>query len=126
MTHLPKSSPRWLASAGAGFILSALCALPVAAATQGTEHPVKKGAQTTHAHASTGSDSKVLHGIQRGTDAAGRSIYHADAATRRGIENTSERASAPVRRWGEALGRKLPRVGWGHEQASVGPQGNAP
>jgi hypothetical protein len=72
-------------------------------------------------------DSKVLNGIERGTDAAGHGIERGASATRRGVDNTAERASAPVRRWGEALGRKITPHGAGYAAApSTGPQGTAP
>ena len=72
-------------------------------------------------------DSKVIRGVERGTDAAGRGIDRADSATRRGINNTSERASRPVRGVGEALGRKLaPGTSGRAAPPPVGPQGNAP
>ncbi|MDM0072236.1 hypothetical protein [Variovorax sp. J31P207] len=74
-----------------------------------------------------GAESKVLNGIERGSDAAGRGIERGAHATRQGVDHTAERASAPVRRWGEALGRKITPAG-SHKPAApaVGPQGTAP
>ncbi|HET7835138.1 MAG TPA: hypothetical protein VFL43_04950 [Variovorax sp.] len=74
-----------------------------------------------------GAESKVLNGIERGSDAAGRGIERGAHATRQGVDHTAERASAPVRRWGEALGRKITPAG-SHKPAApaVGPQGNSP
>lgn len=72
-------------------------------------------------------DSKVLGGIERGADATGRGIARGADATRRGVDHTAERASAPVRRWGEALGRKITPHGGSRPAApAVGPQGNSP
>ncbi|MBO9514074.1 MAG: hypothetical protein J7549_08160 [Variovorax sp.] len=72
-------------------------------------------------------DNKVLGGIERGANATGRGIERGADATRRGVNHTAERASAPVRRWGESLGRKLPATGGRHAAApAVGPQGSAP
>ncbi|MDL9999255.1 hypothetical protein QTI24_11620 [Variovorax sp. J22P240] len=98
----------FLAPAAAWIMLGAL-ALPAHAATHNTH------------------DSKVLGGIERGADATGRGIERAGSATRRGVDTTAERASAPVRRWGESLGRKLsPHAGARPSAPAVGPQGNAP
>ena len=72
------------------------------------------------------SDNKVLGGIERGANATGRGIERGADATRRGINNTAEKASAPVRRWGESLGRKLPRGSHHAATPAVGPQGSAP
>ncbi|MDM0075356.1 hypothetical protein QTH90_13230 [Variovorax sp. J2P1-59] len=87
------------------------------------------GALVLPAHAATGNthDSKVLGGIERGADATGRGIERAGNATRRGVDTTAERASAPVRRWGESLGRKLsPHSGARPSAPAIGPQGNTP
>jgi hypothetical protein len=74
-----------------------------------------------------GAESKVLGGIERGSDAAGRGIERGAHATRQGVDHTAERASAPVRRWGEALGRKITPAGSRKPAApAVGPQGTAP
>ncbi len=101
-------------------------ALAQTAFAQGADNPP----QHKHSHSTakaTPHDSKVLSGIERGTDAAGRGIERGASATRRGVDNTAERASAPVRRWGEALGRKITPHGAGYAAApSTGPQGNAP
>lgn len=77
--------------------------------------------------APAGSNSRPIQGMKRGTDAAGRGIYKADNAARRGIAHGSERASAGPRRVGEAFGRKLAPGSSGRAAAPpVGPQGNAP
>jgi hypothetical protein len=74
-----------------------------------------------------GAESKVLNGIERGSDAAGRGIERGAHATRQGVDHTAERASAPIRRWGEALGRKLsPHSAKTTASSGVGPQGNTP
>jgi len=98
----------------AAFALAgAITALPISA----------QGAQSR----ATVKDSQVLNGIERGSDAAGRGIGRGADATRRGVDHTAERASAPVRRWGEALGRKItPRGSHGSTSPAVGPQGNSP
>ena len=104
--------------------LAAWLALPMAASAQNANDPPT--AQRAHTLKSPPRDSKVLGGIQRGTDAAGRGIDRADSATRRGVGNTSERASRPVRNFGESLGRKLPGGQGRGGPPSVGPQGSAP
>jgi hypothetical protein len=100
--------------------------LPLAAFAQSAENPPT----ARHGHSTAKAaphDSKVLNGIERGSDAAGHGIERGASATRRGMDNTAERASAPVRRWGEALGRKITPHGTRYAAApSVGPQGNAP
>jgi hypothetical protein len=101
-----------------------LALLPLAAAAQNANDPPT--AQRAHTLKSPPQNGKVLGGIQRGTDAAGRSIDHADSATRRGVNNTSERASRPIRHFGESLGRKLPGGNRRGAPPSVGPQGSAP
>ncbi|OUM01545.1 hypothetical protein [Variovorax sp. JS1663] len=105
-------------------VLAACLALPSAASAQNANEPPTT--QRAHTLKSPPRDSKVLGGIQRGTDAAGRSIDHADSATRRGVNNTSERASRPIRNFGESLGRKLPGGSGRSSQPNVGPQGSAP
>ena len=82
--------------------------------------------QRAHTLKSPPRDSKVLGGVQRGTDAAGRGIDHADAATRRGVNNTSDRASRAVRNLGGSPGRKLPGGTGRSAPPKVGPQGSAP
>ena len=101
-------------------LLCAACALAGAIAAL----PISAQAAESRA---TVKDSKVLNGIERGTDPAGRGIERGADATRRGVDHTAERASAPVRRWGEALGRKITPKG-SHKSSSpaVGPQGNSP
>ncbi|GAA4343183.1 hypothetical protein GCM10023165_25380 [Variovorax defluvii] len=114
--------PMTASTAAAVFVVC--LALPHAASAQNANNPPTT--QPARTLKPPPRDNKVLGGIQRGTDAAGRSIDHADAATRRGVSNTSERASRPIRNFGESLGRKLPG-GTGHgAPPKVGPQGNAP
>lgn len=101
-------------------------ALAQTAFAQSSDNPP----QPKHSHSKAKAaphDGKVLGSIERGTDAAGHGIERGASATRRGVDNTAERASAPVRRWGEALGRKIAPYGAGYAGApSTGPQGNAP
>ena len=104
--------------------LAACLTLPVPASAQNANDPPT--AQRAHTLKSPPQNNKVLGGIQRGSDAAGRSIDHADSATRRGVSNTSERASRPIRNFGESLGRKLPGGHGRSAPPSVGPQGSAP
>jgi hypothetical protein len=104
--------------------LAAWFVLPMAASAQNANDPPT--AQRAHTLKAPPQNGKVLGGIQRGSEAAGRSIDHADSATRRGIGNASERASRPVRNFGESLGRKLPGGRGRSAQPAVGPQGTAP
>ena len=101
-------------------------ALSQAAVAQSADSPPT----ARHSHSATkpaAHNSKVLSGIERGTDAAGHGIERGASATRHGVDNTAERASAPVRRWGEALGRKITPHGANYAAApSYGPQGSAP
>jgi hypothetical protein len=86
--------------------LAALMLLPAAAVqAQSADNPPR--AQRAHTLKPPPRDSKVIGGVQRGTNAAGRGIDRADDATRRGVDNVSQRASRPVRNVGEAFGRKL-------------------
>jgi len=104
-------------------------AVPCAALAQDSSEAAPKASSHSHAAAkpATHSGNRVLDGIGRGTDAAGRGIAHGADATRRGVDHTAERASAPVRRWGEALGRKISPYGASHAAApSTGPQASAP
>jgi hypothetical protein len=83
------------------------------------------------AHATTAqpepAGATAFHGMKRGTDAAGNAIQHADDATRRGVHNVSERASAGPRHVGEAFGRKLvPGSSGKPKPPAIGPQGTAP
>lgn len=103
--------------------LGAALALPAFASAQSADDPPK--AQRAHTLKAPPHGSKVLGGVERGTDAAGRGIERADNATRRGVDHTAERASRPVRRVGEALGRRLGARGPSSPPA-VGPQGNQP
>lgn len=71
--------------------------------------------------------NKTLGGIQRGTDAAGRSIDRAGEATLRGVNNAAEGASRPIRRFGEFLGSKLEKApGGGNRQPAASPHGEGP
>lgn len=54
-------------------------------------------------------DGKVLGGVKKGTDAAGRGIDRAGDATLKGVNRASEAASRPIRNFGEWLGGKLPK-----------------
>lgn len=106
-------SPRARLAGAACALMGALAVLPLSAQGADNKAQVK--------------DSKVLSGIERGSDAAGRGITHGADATRRGVDHTAERASAPVRRWGEALGRKItPKGSHARAAPAVGPQGNSP
>lgn len=107
---------------------------PLAAGAQEANAPITRATpnsepKTQHQPAPKAQphEGKVLGSIARGTDAAGRGIERAGEATRRGVDHTAERAGAPMRRWGEALGRKL-GIGPAKSVAAVGvgPQGNAP
>ncbi|KQX18948.1 hypothetical protein [Variovorax sp. Root434] len=99
--------------------------LPVGAQAQSADNPPQ--AQRAHTLKSPSRGGKVVGSVQRGTNAAGRSVNRADAATRRGVNNVSEKASRPVRDVGEAFGRKLSPGSSGRAAPpSVGPQGSAP
>ncbi|MBS78032.1 hypothetical protein [Variovorax sp.] len=106
--------------------LAALMLLPAASVqAQSADNPPR--AQRAHTLKSPPRDSKVIGGVQRGTNAAGRGIDRADDATRRGVDKVSQRASRPVRNVGEAFGRKLAPGSSGRAAPPpVGPQGNAP
>lgn len=96
-----------------------------AAQAQSADNPPR--AQPAHTIPPPPQDSKVIRGVQRGTNAAGRGIDRAENATRRGVNNVSEKASRPVRRVGEAFGRKLAPGSSGRAAPPpVGPQGSAP
>ncbi|MET3392901.1 hypothetical protein ABIC33_003568 [Variovorax sp. 1140] len=105
--------------------MSAMLCLPGLAQAQSADNPPK--AHRAHTLKSPSRGGKVVGSVQRGTNAAGRSIDRADSATRRGVNNVSEKASRPVRRVGEAFGRKLSPGSSGRAAPpSVGPQGSAP
>lgn len=106
----------------AALALAAMLALPAAASAQGADNPPK--AQRASTLKSPPRDNKVIGGVERGANAAGRGIDRAGSATERGVNNVSERASRPVRRVGEAFGRKL--GGGDAAPPPVGPQGSAP
>ena len=104
--------------------LAAWLAVPTtASAEDANDPPTVRRAQTLK---SPPRNNKVLGGIERGTDAAGRGIDRADSATRRGVDNASERASRPIRNFGESLGRKLPGGQGRSGPPPVGPQGSSP
>lgn len=106
-------------------LISAALALPLAAQAQSSDNPPQ--AERARTLKSPSRKGKVVGGMQRGTDAAGRGIDRGDAAARRGISRGSESASRPVRRVGEAFGRKLAPGSSGRAAPPpVGPQGNAP
>ena len=105
-------------------VLAACLALPMTASAQNANDPPTT--RRAHTLKSPPRDNKVIGGIQRGTDAAGRGIDRADSATRRGVNNASERASRPIRNFGESLGRKLPGGSGRSAPPNVGPQGSAP
>lgn len=99
--------------------------LPAGAQAQSAENPPK--AQRAHTLKSPSRKGTVVGSVERGTDAAGRSVNRADAATRRGVNNVSEKASRPVRNVGEAIGRRLSPGSSGRTAPpATGPQGNAP
>lgn len=99
-----------------GCAAAALCmalAAPFGAMAQSTDHPPpRKGT--------------VMHGVERGSNAAARGVDRADHATRRGVANVSERASRPVRHVGEAIGRKLPGGTRHPAPPPIGPQSTTP
>lgn len=97
-----------------------LSALAVPAAAQPTQQPDR--AQTIP-HAST--NGKVLGGVKKGTDAAGRGMDRAGDATLSGVNKASESASRPVRKFGEWLGTKLERGPGGGASASSRKKGAA-
>ncbi|MDQ0015242.1 hypothetical protein J2W23_003641 [Variovorax boronicumulans] len=109
------------------FVLAAaFLLLPTAAVhAQSADNPPK--AERAHTLKPPPRNSKVVSGVQRGTNAAGRGIDRAEDATRRGVNNVSARASRPVRNVGEAFGRKLAPGSSGRAAPPpVGPQGSAP
>lgn len=107
-------------------LAAAFLLLPAAAVhAQSADNPPR--AERAHTLKPPPRDSKVVSGVQRGTNAAGRGIDRAEGATRRGVNNVSARASRPVRNVGEAFGRKLAPGSSGRAAPPpVGPQGNAP
>ena len=112
-------------SASLAVAMAAALWLPVAAQAQSADNPPK--AQRAHTLKQPARGGKVVGSVQRGTNAAGRGIDRADAATRRGVNNVFEKASRPVRNVGEAFGRKLSPGSSGRAAPPpVGPQGSAP
>lgn len=119
MEHSRKKLP-WLAAA-----LAVTVIVPATVSAQSADNPPR--AQRAHTLKTPPRNSKVLSGMERGTNAAGRGIDRAGSATERGVNNVSERASRPVRNLGERIGRKLSPGSSGHPSApAVGPQGSAP
>lgn len=110
-------SPAWFLGALLGLALG----LPAAAQAQAADNPPRaQRAQTLQPPPPR--DGTVLGSAKRGADAAGRGVDRAEGATRRGVDNVSERASRPVRRAGESLGRKLPGGTRHPAPPPVGPQ----
>jgi hypothetical protein len=110
-------------SSASGLTLALVLALgpPVAAQAQSADPPPQaRRAQTLQPPPPR--DGTVLGSAKRGADAAGRGVDRAEGATRRGVDNVSERASRPVRRAGESLGRKLPGGTRHPAPPPVGPQ----
>jgi|GEM_PF-379926 len=122
---MPHRQAPWFAGVLAcGAAAAMLLAAPVQAQTA-NDPPQTRPAQTIPKPQPR--DSKVLGGMQRGTDAAGRGMDRAGDATQRGVNKASEAASRPVRNVGEAFGRKLAPGSSGRATPPpVGPQGNAP
>lgn len=91
---------------GAGTLATALCfaLLALPAAAQPGQEPQRA---QTFPQPSTG--GKVLGGMKKGTDAAGRGMDRAGSATLNGVNRASESASRPIRNFGEWLGGKLPQ-----------------
>lgn len=119
------STVRTLLAVAMATAMAAVLWLPLGAQAQSADNPPK--AQRAHTLKSPSRSGTVVGSVERGTNAAGRSVNRADAATRRGVNNVSEKASRPVRNVGEAFGRKLSRGGSGRAAPpAVGPQGNAP
>ena len=105
--------PNTICSASLAAAMAAALLLPAAAQAQSADNPPK--AQRAHTLKQPSRSGKVV-----GSD-------RADAATRRGVNNVSEKASRPVRNVGEAFGRKLSPGSSGRAAPPpVGPQGNAP
>lgn len=114
--------PRALVLAGAALSFATLSA---AAPPDGNDPP--QAHQRAHTLKPPAQDGRVVGGVRRGTDAAGRGIDRAEDATRRGINRGAEAASAPIRRVGEAFGRKLaPGTSGRPTPPATGPQGNGP
>jgi hypothetical protein len=107
-------SPAW----ALGAVLVLALGLPAAAQAQGADNPQR--AQTLKPPPPR--EGTALGSAKEGADAAGRGVDRAENATRRGVDNVSERASRPVRRAGESLGRKLPGGTRHPAPPPVGPQ----
>ena len=114
MSHSSRCHVGVKAAAGAALALALAAALPAAA--QPAQAPDR--ARTIPAPAQ---DGKVLGGIKKGTDAAGRGMDRAGDATLDGVNRASESASRPIRNFGEWLGGKLER-GPGGNASTSGPK----
>lgn len=108
-----------------GAVLAALLLSAGIAAAQTTANPDKPAPSQPAKTIKPVPQNKVSNSIQHGTDTAGRSISHADAAARNGINRGSEAASRPVRNLGDSIGRKL-GLGPTRSGPAVGPQGESP
>src|SRR3954467_3595605 len=104
-------------------VLAAGLSLPFAASAQNDADPATRHAP---AHKPPPQSNKVLGGIQRGTDTAGRSIEHADASARRGVNSASERACRRGPTLGEPWGGRRPGAWGGGAHPAGGPRGGAP
>ncbi|MBB1604120.1 hypothetical protein [Variovorax sp. UMC13] len=111
-------SPAWFLGALLGLALG----LPAAAQAQNADNPPRAQRAQTLKTPPPPRDGTVLGSAKRGADAAGRGVDRAEGATRRGVDNVSERASRAVRRAGESLGRKLPGGTRHPAPPPVGPQ----
>ena len=105
-------------------LAACLSLLTTAVHAQNANNPPE--AQRAHTLQSPPHHNRVVSSVQRGTNAAGRGVNHADSATRRGVANVAEKASRPVRRFGDAIGRRLGPGPNSGAAPAVGPQGNAP
>ncbi|MGJ7545199.1 hypothetical protein [Variovorax sp. LT1R16] len=111
-------SPSW----ALGALLVLALGLPAAAQAQSADNPPRAQRAQTLKPPPPPRDGTALGSAKRGADAAGRGVNRAEGATRRGVDNVSERASRPVRRAGESLGRKLPGGTRHPAPPPVGPQ----
>ena len=102
MLFLPFHPRRAAASLAAAFAALAFTASPALA-----QQP--QDAQRAKTLPQPSTDGKVLGGIKKGSDAAGRGMDRAGDATLSGVNRASESASRPIRNFGEWLGGKLER-----------------
>lgn len=103
--------------------LAAALSLAALALPAGAQPTQPSDRAQTLPHAST--DGKVLGGMKKGADAAGRGMDRAGDATLRGVNKASESASRPIRNFGEWLGGKLERGPGGGAPASAHRKGAA-